>query len=66
MALIGKRIAHFRKERGVTQQTLADWCEMERSAIARLETGSENVTALTLLKLSIALDIRPKDFLDLE
>jgi len=62
LQLIGKRIAHFRKVAGMTQQALADECDMERSAIGRLELGTENVTAATLLKLSKALNISISEF----
>ena len=64
--VLGDRIAQFRKERGLTQQELADLCEMERSAIARLEGGTENITASTLLKLSKALTVPLKKFFDFD
>lgn len=64
--LLGKRIAALRKEQGLTQQQLGDLCDMERSAIARLEGGTENVTASTFLKLSKALDVPIKKFFDFE
>lgn len=66
LELVGKRIAELRKERKMTQQQLADLCEMERSAIARLEGGTENITASTFYKLSQALGITLKRFFDFE
>lgn len=64
--LLGKRIAALRREREMTQQSLADLCNMERSALARLEGGTENITASTFLKLSKALDVPLKDFFDFD
>ena len=64
--LLGKRIVQLRKDQEMTQQELADRCDVERSAIARLEGGTENITASTLLKLSKALEIPLKKFFDFE
>jgi transcriptional regulator with XRE-family HTH domain len=66
LKLIGKRIAELRKEQGLTQIQLADLCEMERSAIARLESGTENITASTFYKLSKALNVTMKEFFNFE
>lgn len=62
----GKQIARYRKERKMTQQKLADLCEMERSALARLEGGTENLTLITLFKLSKALNVPLSEFFDFE
>jgi transcriptional regulator with XRE-family HTH domain len=66
LKLIGKRIAELRKKQRLTQTQLGDLCEMERSAIARLESGTENVTAATFYKLSKALNVPLKTFFDFE
>lgn len=54
---LGKRIASYRKKRNLSQTQLGDMVEMERSSIARLETGNSNATALTILKISKALGV---------
>ena len=36
---IGQDIAQLRKEKGMTQQDLADRVEMQRAHIARIEAG---------------------------
>ncbi len=59
---IGKRIAKFRKSRNMTQEALSDLCDMEQSAIARIEAGNSNITALNLRKISNALDVPVKKF----
>ena len=64
--LLGKRIVELRKERNLTQEQLGDLCDMERASIARLEGGTENITASTFLKLSKALNVPLKEFFDFE
>ena len=63
---IGKQIARYRKERKMTQEELSDLCEMEQSALARIESGNTNVTAGTILKIGKALDVPVKEFFDFE
>ena len=57
---IGKRIANYRRKRNLSQTQLGDMVDMERSSIARLEAGNSNATALTLLKISKALEVLVK------
>ncbi len=59
---IGKRIAKYRKQKEMTQAELSDLCDMEQSAIARIESGNSNITALNLRKISNALDVAVKKF----
>ena len=66
LKLLGKQIADLRKKHNLTQEQLGDLCEMERSAIGRLEGGTENITASTLLKLSKAMGIPVKKFFDFD
>ncbi|MEX2411765.1 MAG: type II toxin-antitoxin system antitoxin SocA domain-containing protein, partial [Candidatus Paceibacterota bacterium] len=49
---IGKRIEKYRKQKGWTQQNLADSMGMSRSAITQIEQGNRNVTAPELFQLS--------------
>lgn len=63
---VGKKIARYRKEQKMTQVQLSDLCEMEQSALARLEAGGANITALTLLKIARALEVPAKKFLDFD
>lgn len=52
---IGARIADIRETTGMTQGELAKHIGTTQSAIARIESGKQNVTADTLKKLSAAL-----------
>jgi UDP-N-acetylglucosamine 1-carboxyvinyltransferase len=53
---IGALVAQLRVERGITQSDLAKRIGTTQSAIARLESGTQNVSADTLTKISSALN----------
>jgi transcriptional regulator with XRE-family HTH domain len=55
---IGQHIAQLRKEKGMTQQDLADRVEMQRSHIARIEAGRYSVGLDTLAAIAQALGKR--------
>lgn len=63
---LGKRIADIRTEKGLTQAVVADQCDIERSNLARIEAGNTNVTFLTLIKLSNALQTPMKVLIDID
>jgi len=63
---LGKRIAELRTEKGLTQNNIADLCDIERSNIARIEAGNTNPTYLTLLKIANALNISISELLDMD
>lgn len=52
---IGKRIADIRDAQGLTQSDLAKKIKTTQSAIARIESGTQNLTTDMLRKLSAAL-----------
>ncbi len=52
---IGKSIADVRESRGITQAQLAKKIKTTQSAIARLETGNQNISTEMLKKISHAL-----------
>ena len=54
-AHIGARIADLRETQGMTQGDLAKLLKTTQSAIARIESGKQNVSADMLKKLSAAL-----------
>jgi UDP-N-acetylglucosamine 1-carboxyvinyltransferase len=55
MENIGKRIADLRETQGLTQKELAQKIHTTQSAIARLESGKQNVSAEMLKKIGQAL-----------
>jgi transcriptional regulator with XRE-family HTH domain len=63
---LGKRIAELRVQKGLTQNDLALKCDIERSNLARIETGNTNPTYLTLLIISRALEVSVVNLIDIE
>jgi predicted transcriptional regulator len=57
---IAIQIIEARRKRKITQVQLAKKVGMPQSQIARLESGSHNITLETLNKVANALDLRVK------
>ena len=55
---IGQDITQLRKEKGMTQQDLADSVEMQRAHISRIEAGRYSVGLDTLTAIGQALGKR--------
>lgn len=58
------RIQELRVERGMTQKTLAEYCNTTQSAIARLETGKRKLTEHWLKVIAEALQVAPWALID--
>jgi transcriptional regulator with XRE-family HTH domain len=61
----GKRLAMLRKERGMTQQQLADEIDVTRRVIAYYEVESDNPPSNIIMLLSKALNITADELLGL-
>lgn len=57
--LIGERIRTIRKEKGLTQEALADKSGIHYSYIGGIEHGDRNISLATLEKVIDALEIMP-------
>jgi Zn-dependent peptidase ImmA (M78 family)/transcriptional regulator with XRE-family HTH domain len=62
--VVGRRIAEARGRAGMTQAQLAAATSLDRSALAKIETGGRGVSALELGRLAEALDTRIEWFLE--
>ncbi len=60
----GKRLSHLRKEKNLSFRKLATLCDVDYSDIKKFENGEKNITILTIIELSIGLDIHPKELLN--
>ena len=60
MEKMSDRIVRLRKERGLTQEQLAEYTGLTRSAIAKYERGLvENMTATNIQALASFFGVRP-------
>lgn len=61
---IGQKIKKARLEKGLTQQELGDIIGVQKSAIAKYESGRVvNIKRNTLQKIAKALNIRPSELI---
>ena len=63
---VGKRVAHVRKDRGWTQEQLAEAIGIEAVSLSRLETGDRALSLSTLARISDALNVELGDLLDVQ
>lgn len=54
----GKRLAEIRKQKGVTQEKLADAVELHRTYIGFIEQGKRNPSIANIHKIAKALNIK--------
>lgn len=59
---IGKRIAEMRQKLGLSARLVAEKLGMSREAVTHIETGRNNISAVSLWKLATLLDCDIKDF----
>lgn len=64
--LVGKRIKELRKRKKLTQEQLAEMLDLSQNAMSYIETGENFLSAETLQKLLIALDISIEDLFHIE
>lgn len=54
---VGRRLANRRRERGLTQQQLADVSGVSRPSISNMESGTQGVTLFMAVKITRALGV---------
>lgn len=60
--LIGQRILELRKEKSLSQESLANLAEVDRTYMTGVETGKRNISVEVLLRIITALGTTYKDF----
>ncbi|MFI0429216.1 helix-turn-helix domain-containing protein [Mariniflexile sp. HMF6888] len=61
---LGVRIRQLREKKNLSQQDLANDCNIPKTQIGRIERAKVNTTVRTLIKIANALEIEPKELLD--
>ena len=59
----GERVRSIRKDKGLSQETLALQCVLDRTYIGGVERGERNISLLNIYKIADALGIQPREFL---
>jgi transcriptional regulator with XRE-family HTH domain len=60
---LGKKIRGARKLRGISQESLALMCRVDRSYMGRIERGEANLTLEKLYQVAQSLDCEPSALL---
>lgn len=61
--ILGKRVKELRAQKGITQEELADRCEMFRTYLSRIESGLANPTLTALHVLAAGLEVSVPELL---
>jgi transcriptional regulator with XRE-family HTH domain len=63
--LVGDNTARIRKEKGLTQEALAEKSGLSQQYISGLENGQRNPTIVTIYELACALDASHLDLMSI-
>ena len=61
--IVGEVIAHFRRQKKISQEILSGLSDIGRTHISAIERGARKPTLETLYKISCALDMNMSDIL---
>ena len=60
----GARVREIRKSKGLSQETLALKCELDRTYIGAVERGERNISIINMYKIAHALAVPTRELLD--
>jgi len=63
---VGQRVSRARRDRGWSQEQLAEAIDIQPTTLSRLETGDRAVSLSTLGRMAEALDVGLGDLLDVQ
>lgn len=64
--ILGENVRSLRIERQITQEQLAEICDLHRTYIGAIERGDRNVSLNNIVKIAHALNVAPSDLLKFE
>lgn len=65
--VFGNTVRDIRKRKGISQEDLANLCELHRTYVGGIERGERNVSLLNIVRIAAALEVHPAElFVDLD
>lgn len=64
--ILGENVRSLRIEQQITQEKLAEICDLHRTYIGAIERGDRNVSLNNIVKIAHALNVTPSDLLQFE
>ncbi len=61
----GKNIKKIREKKGLSLREMSYACNLDNSKISKIEQGRINITLLTLIELSVGLEVHPSELLSI-
>lgn len=61
LELLGHTVREIRIDKGLTQEEVANMCGVNRTFIIAVEKGRQNASAMSLIKISVALGVLPAE-----
>lgn len=58
--IFGQRVRYYRKKAGISQEQLAERCDLHPTYIGQLERGEKNASLETIMRVSAGLGIAPE------
>jgi len=62
--VFGKVLRELREKNNISQEKLAEYCELDRTYISLLERGQRQPTITTIFKLAKALNVSPSALIE--
>ncbi|MDE3133172.1 MAG: helix-turn-helix transcriptional regulator [Acidobacteriota bacterium] len=62
---LGRAVRRLRRAAGLSQDALAARCDLHRTYVGGIERGERNVSFGNLVKIAVALGVRPSELLAL-
>ena len=62
--ILGRNVRHWRKERGLSQEQLAEKAQLHPTYVSGIETGHRNPTIRIIGRLAAALGVQPGKLVD--
>lgn len=63
LLLFGRNVKKYRKDRGISQERLAEISGVHRTYIGMIERAEKNITLRNIQKIANALNVRIQDLL---